>query len=150
VVNDGRIEQVGTPERIYREPATRFVAGFVGENNLLDGDVERVDADGTVHVDVEDVTFAVAGGVATAGGASALAAGDRVTVSVRPAALDPDADTNRFDLTVDGTAFLGEYVRVDADWHSTRVVAHLADRPTSDRVTLGFAPAEARVFAVDD
>jgi spermidine/putrescine transport system ATP-binding protein len=37
VMNDGRLEQVGTPEEIYREPATPFVADFIGDTNLLSG-----------------------------------------------------------------------------------------------------------------
>ena len=37
VMNDGRIEQLGTPNDIYRAPQTRFVAEFVGTNNLVDG-----------------------------------------------------------------------------------------------------------------
>ena len=40
VMNAGRIEQIGAPRRLYRRPATRFVAGFVGEANLLPGRVE--------------------------------------------------------------------------------------------------------------
>lgn len=39
VMNEGRLEQVGTPEEIYRRPATRFVADFIGESNFLE--VER-------------------------------------------------------------------------------------------------------------
>jgi putative spermidine/putrescine transport system ATP-binding protein len=39
VMNNGRIEQVGTPEEIYQRPATRFVAEFIGANNLLDVDI---------------------------------------------------------------------------------------------------------------
>jgi putative spermidine/putrescine transport system ATP-binding protein len=35
VVNDGRVEQIGTPAEVYERPATRFVAGFVGTANLL-------------------------------------------------------------------------------------------------------------------
>ena len=35
VVNEGRVEQVGTPAEVYERPATRFVAGFVGTANLL-------------------------------------------------------------------------------------------------------------------
>jgi putative spermidine/putrescine transport system ATP-binding protein len=38
VFNDGRIEQVGTPEEIYERPATPFVAGFVGVSNSLERD----------------------------------------------------------------------------------------------------------------
>src|SRR6266498_540014 len=37
VFNEGRIEQVGTPAQVYEEPATPFVAGFVGTSNLLSG-----------------------------------------------------------------------------------------------------------------
>ena len=37
VMNSGRIEDVGAPERIYSRPATRFTAGFMGEVNFLDG-----------------------------------------------------------------------------------------------------------------
>ena len=39
VFNQGRIEQLGTPAEVYEQPATRFVAGFVGTSNLLTGDV---------------------------------------------------------------------------------------------------------------
>jgi putative spermidine/putrescine transport system ATP-binding protein len=37
VFNDGRIEQVATPEELYERPATPFVAGFVGTSNMLEG-----------------------------------------------------------------------------------------------------------------
>jgi spermidine/putrescine ABC transporter ATP-binding subunit len=37
VMNQGAVEQVGTPEELYEEPATHFVAGFVGESNTLTG-----------------------------------------------------------------------------------------------------------------
>src|SRR5438128_7319328 len=53
VMNAGRLEQFGSPEELYYHPRTRFVAGFVGENNMLsarvvevDGDVAVVDAGG--------------------------------------------------------------------------------------------------------
>jgi spermidine/putrescine transport system ATP-binding protein len=36
VMADGRLEQIGTPEEVYRRPATRFVAGFIGKANLLE------------------------------------------------------------------------------------------------------------------
>ena len=49
---DGRIEQVGTPAEIYTEPATRFVAEFVGTTNrfdcqVVDEESVTVDEDGT-------------------------------------------------------------------------------------------------------
>jgi len=46
VLNDGRLEQVGTPREIYESPANEFVAGFVGSANLLDAQLD----DGTVDL----------------------------------------------------------------------------------------------------
>lgn len=37
VMNDGKIQQIGSPEDIYNEPANAFVADFIGESNILDG-----------------------------------------------------------------------------------------------------------------
>ena len=37
VMNAGRVEQIGSPQALYRQPASRFVAGFIGRGNFLDG-----------------------------------------------------------------------------------------------------------------
>jgi spermidine/putrescine transport system ATP-binding protein len=42
VMNDGLVEQLGSPTDIYEHPATRFVAGFIGTSNLLTGTASRV------------------------------------------------------------------------------------------------------------
>jgi ABC-type Fe3+/spermidine/putrescine transport system ATPase subunit len=44
VMNEGKVEQVGTPTEIYQRPSTVFVADFVGSTNLLSGTLESVDA----------------------------------------------------------------------------------------------------------
>ena len=41
VMNNGRIEQVGSPAEVYEHPATDFVAGFVGVSNLVGGETAR-------------------------------------------------------------------------------------------------------------
>ena len=41
VMDAGKIQQVGTPEDIYNEPANAFVADFIGESNILDGTMPR-------------------------------------------------------------------------------------------------------------
>ena len=41
ILNNGDIEQVGTPKEIYQRPLTRFVAEFIGSNNLLDVDISN-------------------------------------------------------------------------------------------------------------
>ena len=43
VMNRGRIEQLDTPERVFQRPATRFVAGFMGMTNLMDGTIVAID-----------------------------------------------------------------------------------------------------------
>ncbi|PSP73111.1 ABC transporter ATP-binding protein [Halobacteriales archaeon QS_3_64_16] len=44
VMSEGRIEQIGTPREIYGSPATRFVAEFVGDNNVFEGRVVEVES----------------------------------------------------------------------------------------------------------
>ena len=36
VINEGRIEQVGTPEELYKQPKNNFISSFIGENNIID------------------------------------------------------------------------------------------------------------------
>ncbi len=45
IMSKGRIEQVGTPRDVYRRPASRFVAEFVGSNNIFSGSINNVQAD---------------------------------------------------------------------------------------------------------
>ncbi|MEC4817264.1 MAG: ABC transporter ATP-binding protein [Scytonema sp. PMC 1069.18] len=44
VMNQGKIEQIGTPNEIYEQPQTVFVADFIGDTNLMAGEVARVEA----------------------------------------------------------------------------------------------------------
>jgi spermidine/putrescine ABC transporter ATP-binding subunit len=39
IMNEGRIEQIGTPDEIYEKPINKFVAGFIGESNFIEGSV---------------------------------------------------------------------------------------------------------------
>jgi len=50
VMRHGHIVDVDSPERLYRLPATRYIAGFIGEANLIDGRIERAGPD-TITVD---------------------------------------------------------------------------------------------------
>jgi spermidine/putrescine transport system ATP-binding protein len=45
VMNDGRIEQLGSPVELYEHPKTTFAANFLGQSNLIDGAVESTDGD---------------------------------------------------------------------------------------------------------
>ena len=76
VLNKGRVEQDGTPEQLYFHPASRFVAQFIGETNLLSGRVRGTDGDRIV-MDWQGTTLT---GTAPA---SVPDAGQTVTASVR-------------------------------------------------------------------
>ena len=60
VMNAGRIEQIGTPAEVYRNPANPFVAGFVGETNFIEGQIKGQDGDEIV-VDAGELRLRVAG-----------------------------------------------------------------------------------------
>lgn len=79
VMNNGRIEQLGTAREVYERPETRFVAGFIGTSNLIEGTVARMDGSTAVLERGADETIAVPD--ATRAGA---AKGQRLHVTVRP------------------------------------------------------------------
>ncbi|NHN48037.1 ABC transporter ATP-binding protein [Halostella sp. JP-L12] len=57
VMNDGQIEQLGTATEIYEQPATEFVADFIGETNLVHG--SYAETDGGASVERDGLAFAV-------------------------------------------------------------------------------------------
>ncbi|MDA4635553.1 TOBE domain-containing protein, partial [Escherichia coli] len=76
-LSEGHLQQVGTPEEIYEQPQSRFVADFIGESNLLVATVTRVDG-GVAE-------FELAGlGSVHLNSADHLSRGQQVTLSVRP------------------------------------------------------------------
>ena len=84
VFNDGRIEQVGTPSALYERPATRFVAGFVGETNFCAGTV--LDSDGEHH------QVSIAGTAMPVTTRLAVAPGTKVSVAIRPERVQINQD----------------------------------------------------------
>ncbi len=105
VMNQGVIEQVGTPLQIYREPRTAFVADFVGTMNFLPAVVAGPD-----KVRLGDIELECAG-------VDGHAPGTNVTVAVRPedvAVRDVDVDqTNGFDARIVDMEFLGSFYRAN-------------------------------------
>ncbi|MEJ8572037.1 ABC transporter ATP-binding protein [Microbaculum marinum] len=72
LMKDGVIAQAGSPRELYENPASRFVAGFIGVTNFFEGRA----ADGGVIVDGH--------GLLQGTGATGIAAGERVALAVRP------------------------------------------------------------------
>jgi len=58
VMNEGIIEQVGSPEDIYERPKTKFVAGFIGESNLIKSKIKKIDED-YISVEIDEYEIKV-------------------------------------------------------------------------------------------
>ncbi len=126
VLDQGVIQQVGTPRQLYDAPVNRFVAEFVGSINLYAGKIED-GAAGACTVSVEGLGRArVRPDRATAVTAGA---GGMVAVAFRPHAVRLAGTTPveglAFDAEIGTTEFLGEFVRYELAVGALRVVADL-------------------------
>jgi spermidine/putrescine transport system ATP-binding protein len=106
VMNEGRVEQIGTPEEIYHSPATVFVANFIGVANLLPATVAGV-AENRVVVTLEGDTRMEA--TAPAWGAKA---GSRGTLMIRPERLRFGEDVKGLPVILMAAAFSGPTIRL--------------------------------------
>jgi spermidine/putrescine transport system ATP-binding protein len=152
VMNGGRVEQLGTPEDLYDEPRTRFVAEFIGTTNILSGSIEGSDGDA--------VTVRIADGVRCRARvpSPALPTGTPVDLVVRPESitLSPDGDAGGSDDGLVGeisqSAYLGtsvsHRVAITDDLVLTAIVprSHARFEP-GDRVRARWAASDARVLA---
>ena len=113
IMSDGRTQQVGTPREIYRAPANRFVAEFVGANNILTGTVRGV-VDGTAAVETRFGIFSAA-----LPHQSVLEVGARVSlvISADRVSLGRDAagTGNAMQGSVIGEEFVGAFVTLYLD-----------------------------------
>ncbi len=141
VMRDGGLEQTGSPQEIYRQPATRFVAEFVGDNNVFSGEV--VEQDGR-HAVVRTDPHRHRIGIREPG--VDLRAGDRVVFCVRPEAFVWDHGENRLTAGVKSSEFLGDRTRLYLDWDGQELLARTRKRLAGE-VTLGFDPADAHLVS---
>lgn len=83
VMNAGSIEQIGAPDEVYSRPVSRFVAGFIGAGNFLDGHVLGRDGD-QITIDAgENTRLTVSSVCAAAGGVTVLLRPETIDVSPR-------------------------------------------------------------------
>jgi iron(III) transport system ATP-binding protein len=120
VMDSGRIEQAGSPDEVYRRPASRFVADFIGRANFVEGDVLAVDGD---RIEIE-----LLGQRLRVPAAPGHATGSTATVVVRPESVR--VGTGELQARVQGSTFLGSIVEyelaiadqtllaIDPDWMS--------------------------------
>ncbi|WP_269936663.1 ABC transporter ATP-binding protein [Arthrobacter sp. HY1533] len=104
VMLDGQIQQVGTAEEIYTNPATSFVAGFIGKQNFIAG---TLGADGSVET-ADGVLLAQAPGTGTVG-SQVLAAVRAESIMVH--SEKPEGAVNVVGGTVGVVSFLGDVIQ---------------------------------------
>jgi putative spermidine/putrescine transport system ATP-binding protein len=106
VMNNGRIEQIGTPKEVYERPATSFVAGFIGTSNFFQGVVSRQDAGGYLVTSDDGVTLAVDGRAPAQAQITIALRPESVRIAATPAA-GPGPGPNRARLVVEQIVYHG-------------------------------------------
>lgn len=115
VMNQGKVEQQGSPIEIYNQPANEFVADFIGETNLFPGTVDRRQ-NGTYELWLDSVDHGRSLTISTDATAADLSGGDGANVNLRPEDLSLDHDSISTDNVLSGTVtaqtFLGKDTRL--------------------------------------
>jgi spermidine/putrescine ABC transporter ATP-binding subunit len=154
VMNAGRIEQVGAPVELYRQPRTAFVARFLGHPNFLVGEVvERHGPALTVRVGPHAVRASHAGPIDVGGRVAVVLRAESATLHRAP----PADRVNTVPGVVAYTVYLGtsaEYEVRLADGVRLRVVEQIASGiPTyrdGDAVSVSWSPEDTIVLPASD
>jgi iron(III) transport system ATP-binding protein len=145
VMNQGVIEQIGTPMEIYARPATAFVADFVGAMNFLDGTAA-------------DAATLTVGGVTLAAPGHGLGLGAAARIGFRPEDVRVVAGSaqNSFAASVTGLDFLGSFARASLALKRQPATVFTADFSANDlrdlklaegsELTVALPPEALRVF----
>jgi len=111
VFNDGKVQQLSSPDKLYEEPVNSFVAEFIGENNTFQGEVEDISNDRCkIKLD--------SGGEILANPIRVKSKGEKSIVSLRPerAIIDPEEKMdNKFNGKIEEVIYHGDHTRVRVD-----------------------------------
>lgn len=146
VMRAGRIEQLDAPDAIYAEPASAYVASFIGQQNFVHG---------TVRADEEAVDTAI-GVIAGRWGGEHVAAGQPAVAAVRPEYIRLEqGEGGGVPGRVLGVSHLGETLQVAVRVGEDATFLSRMPAPTAPRVGVDDAvrcvwdPADARLFAAE-
>ena len=153
VMDEGVIQQIGTPVQLYDQPVNRFVANFVGTVNLFEGEVHLADDAASCQFVSPQL------GTLPFPGEAMVTSRGKAHLAIRPHSLvladfsaKPAADQVSFDANVIETEFLGEFVRYrvasqNAEWIADQphgIGARLF--PVGSKVKLIFSVRDTRLL----
>ena len=135
VMNNGEIQQIGTPTDIYNEPENRFVANFIGESNIIEGHMIRdflVEFDGAEFECVD----------------KGFPENEEVEVVLRPEDLDiVEPDKARITGTVRNVTFKGVHYEILVETETRTYTVHTTDyAEPGRRVGLLLGPEDIHVM----
>jgi putative spermidine/putrescine transport system ATP-binding protein len=148
VMNNGRIEQVDSPKKLYKQPKNRFVAEFIGEINLIKGEIINV-TDEITKVKIKDnLTVEIKTDVTQTG-----IIGKSMLIAIRPEniqiAQEPSEFHNTLRAKVLDTIYVGDSViiqtkAVTGENITVKVPAHMSDSGFDNRdILLGWNHKDA-------
>ncbi len=129
VINDGIVEQYGTPVEIYNRPLTPFVAGFVGRLNLLDCEV--VDGSkGIVRFGDQELKIQAD---------ADLIPGEPIQLTIRPEniALEGNVTENRLTGRLKRTTFGGAWIRMEVSTLGRMLILEVSNDPRGTMPQIG-------------
>lgn len=156
VINQGKVIQEGPPREIYEQPIDDFVAGFIGQSNLIAGTIDGVLGDTVVVALEAGVKIAIPRPKA----AQPVMTGEKVTLSVRPEAVEIGAPgvgsftgNNNFSGEIIAAAYQGAFVEYEVAALGKSFKARVAKpqgKPLyqrGDSVELNFSADEVAILA---
>ena len=111
VFNDGKVQQLSSPDKLYEEPVNSFVAEFIGENNTFSGEVTDISKE-KCKVKLNSGTEIIANPI------KVKSKGDKTKVSLRPerAIIDPENQMdNKHKGKIEEVIYHGDHTRVRLD-----------------------------------
>ncbi len=126
VMDSGNVVQIGTAQEIYKNPANKFVADFIGTMNFMSGEIVQAPREGAVCVRTEFSEKVLC----TSDGVTQATTGKEVFVSIRPEDVevftDPPQDKeNLFKGTIAHKAYLGNFLYFFVNVNGTTIQAQV-------------------------
>jgi iron(III) transport system ATP-binding protein len=152
VMDQGRTQQIGTPEEVYKRPSNRFVASFIGRCNFLDGQTVAAASNGEVDVRVGDAGIRLL--VTTD---AALKSDSPLGIAIRPEAVrlleassqngggHAGSHRNIFDVSVESVSYLGDHYEYQLKAGDIDLLARSQTRVAAGHLKVEIDPSECTI-----